>query len=107
MANMCPCSFGNSISAALLNLKNAKKLNGDAPEQSAQATVLSRRVKRTNDITMYQESPWVYWLRFRLENGEELELQTSEEEYRKLNEGKTLTISWRSEHLVSFVIPLE
>ena len=44
MANICPCTFGNSISHALNNLRNAKKLNDKGPEQTGSATVLSRKV---------------------------------------------------------------
>ena len=34
MANICPCTFGNSVSQALNNLRKAKKLNQELPEQS-------------------------------------------------------------------------
>ena len=106
MANLCPCSFGNSLSGALLNLRNAKKLSNDSPEQTASATVLSRRVERTNEITMYQESPWLYRVRFRLETGEELEFQAKEADYSRLKEGIAVTVTWQEKTLVSFIIPL-
>ena len=44
MSNICPCTMGNSISHALNSLRKAKKLNSQQPEQTAAATVLSRRV---------------------------------------------------------------
>lgn len=102
MANICPCTLGNSVSQALFNLKGAKKLNCDIPEQTASATVLSRKVTRTNEITMYQESPWLYLVTFRLENGEELELKTAEETYSTLKEGLAGKLTWQEGRLVSF-----
>lgn len=103
MANICPCTLGNSVSQALFNLKDAKKLNSNVPEQTASATVLSRKVQRTNEITMFQESPWLYLVKFRLENGEELELKTTEEDYGKLKEGTEMQLTWKDGQLVSFV----
>lgn len=102
MASICPCTLGNSVSKALFNLKNAKKLNCDAPEQSSPAVVLSRTVRRSNDITMYQEDPWLYLVTFRLENGETLELQTSEEHYGPCTEGAAGTLVWQDKTLVAF-----
>lgn len=102
MANICPCTFGNSLSQALFNLRDAKKLNCDIPEQAASATILSRKVERTREITKYQESPWLYLVRFQLENCEELELRTTEELYGTLNEGISGTLTWQEETLVSF-----
>lgn len=102
MSGICPCTFGNSISTALLNLKNAKKQNCDLPEETASATVLSRTVQRTNEMTLYQESPWQYVVTFRLETGEALTLQTTEELYGKLKEGAAGTLTWQGEHLVAF-----
>ena len=100
MANICPCTFGNSISAALNNLRNAKRLNPDIPEQTASATVLSREVRHINAI--YHENPYQYLVRFRLESGEELELKTGEEVYRTLTEGRTGTLTWQEETLTGF-----
>lgn len=102
MSGICPCTLGNSVSQALFNLKGAKKLNCDAPEQTASATVLSRKVERTNEITMFQESPWLYLVKFRLESGEELELKTTEETYGTLKECSTGEVTWKEETLVSF-----
>lgn len=100
MSNICPCTLGNSISKALNGLRDAKKRNPDVPEQTSSATLLSRTVKHAN--TMYHESPWLYLLTFRLENGEELELNTTEENYGKLREGTVLRLTWQGETLVSF-----
>ena len=102
MSNICPCTMGNSVSKALFNLKNARKQNSNEPEQTSPATVLSRTVRRSNAVTMYQESPWLYLVTFRLESGEELELQTSEEVYAKLKEGTAGSLAWQGERLVSF-----
>ena len=101
MANICPCTFGNSISHALNNLRKAKKLNEDLPEQTARATVLSRRVDTSYSLEK-TDSSWAYLVKFRLENGEEVELKTTEEDYQKLKEGTSLSITWQGETLISF-----
>lgn len=102
MSGICPCTMGNSISKALFGMRDVKKLNCDEPEQTASATVLSRTVRRTNQITNFQESPWLYLAVFRLENGEELELRVSEEAYGALKDGTEWRITWQDKELVSF-----
>lgn len=101
MANICPCTMGNSISNALNNFRNAKKLNACAPEQTSPATILSRQVRHIN--THFREDPYQYILRVRLENGEELELRTTEEIYKQLPEGTAATLTWQEDALLSFV----
>ena len=96
----CPCQIGNSISKALFGLRDVKKRNPDEPEHTAAATLLSRSVKHTN--TIYNESPWLFLATFRLENGEALELKTSEETYRKLPEGTSGSLTWQEHNLVAF-----
>ena len=105
MANICPCTFGNSISHALNNMRKAKKLNEDAPEQTVSAVVLSRRVDTCYSLEK-KDSSWGYLAKFRLENGEEAELKTSETDYKKLKEGTSLSITRKGDVLVSFVIKL-
>jgi len=100
MAGFCPCSLGNSVSAALGNLKKAKRLNPDQDNQTAPASVLSRRVVRRNE--MFENDPWAYLVTFRLENGEELELKAAEGTYKQLPEGSEGTLVWRGDELVSF-----
>lgn len=102
MANICPCTMGNSIAGALFNMKNAKKLNQEEPEQTASATVLSRRVDTVYNLTR-SSSSWVYLVKFRLENSEETELQTTEEDYGKLKEGTKIQLTWKGSQLVSFL----
>ena len=102
MSGICPCTMGNSISKALFGMRDVKKLNCDEPEQTAKATVLSRAVERTNKITNFQESPWLYLVTFRLESGEELQLKAQEEAFPQLKEETTWTITWQGEELVSF-----
>lgn len=102
MSGICPCTMGNSISKALFCMRDVKKLNCEDPEQTSAATVLSRTVRRTNQITSFQESPWLYLVTFRLENGENLELNTTEETYGKLTVGTAGTLTWQGETLVSF-----
>lgn len=105
MSGICPCTLGNSVSQALNNLRHAKKLNEQPPEQTAPATVLSRRVDTCYSLSK-SDSSWAYLVKFRLENGDELELTVPETDYGKLKEGTTLTITWRGETLVSFLIEL-
>jgi len=100
MANVCPCTIGNSVSKALFNLRDAKKLNNCEPEQTAPATILSRTVRHNN--TIYHEAPWQYVATFRLENGEEKTLVTTEETYKTLKEGLEGNLTWQDEMLLSF-----
>ena len=101
MANICPCTLGNSISHALNNMRKAKKLNEELPEQTARATVISRRVDTCYRLEK-SDSTWAYLVTFRLENGEEAELKTTEEDYPKLREGTSLSITRQGDVLVSF-----
>ena len=102
MSGICPCTMGNSISKALFGMRDAKKLNSDEPEQTAKAAVLSRTVERTNSITSFQESPWLYLAVFRLENGEELQLKVKEADFPQLKEDTSWTITWQGDELLSF-----
>jgi len=105
MANICPCTLGNSVAGALFNLRNAKKLNEEHPERTSRASVLSRKVDTCYSLTK-SDSSWAYLVTFELENGEEVQLKTTEEEYGKLKEGKTMTITWQGDVLTSFIIEL-
>ena len=100
MSGICPCTLGNSVSAALGNLKKAKRLNPEQPTQTSPATVISRRVVRRNE--MFEQDPWAYLLTFRLEGGEELELQTPEAVFRSVPEGTSGTLTWRENELITF-----
>lgn len=106
MANICPCNFGNSVSQALNNLREAKKLNEELPEQTASATVLSRKVDTCYSLTK-ADSSWAYLVTFQLESGDRLELNVAEEVYGKLNENRSMAITWKGKNLVSFRIALE
>ena len=101
MANICPCTFGNSISHALNNLRKAKKLNEDLPEQTARATVLSRRVDTSYSLEK-TDSSWAYLVTFRLENSEEIELRTDEDTYKLCTEGKSGSLTRQGTQLVAF-----
>lgn len=101
MANICPCTFGNNISHALNNLRNAKKLKAKGPEQTASATVLSRKVDTCYALEK-SDSSWGYFVTFQLENGQELLLKASEDSYGKLKEGLSVTITWQDDQLLSF-----
>ena len=101
MANICPCTFGNSVSHALNNLRNARKLKEELPEQTSPATVLSRRVDTCYSLEK-SDSSWAYLVKFRLENGDETELNVKEEDYPKLKEGTSLSITWQGDTLTAF-----
>ena len=105
MANICPCTFGNSVSQALNNLRKAKKLNQELPEETARAVVLSRRVDTCYSLEK-SDSSWGYFVKFRLENGGELELSTTEADYSRLKEGTALSITRKGGTLVSFASEL-
>lgn len=100
MSGFCPCSLGNSVSAALGNLKKAKRLNPEQPNQTASASVLSRRVIRRNE--MYENDPWAYLVIFRLEDGREVELEVPESTYGTLKEGLEGTLVWQQKDLIAF-----
>lgn len=100
MANICPCTLGNSVSKALFNLRDAKKLNNCEPEQTASATVLSRTVRHNNSI--YHEAPWQYIVTFRLEGGEEKALVATEALYKTFTEGLSGILTWQEDALISF-----
>lgn len=101
MANICPCTFGNSISQALNNLRNAKKLREDLPEETCRAMVLSRRVDTCYALEK-TDSSWAYLVTFRLENGDEAELKVTEKDYPKLKEGSSLSITRKGDVLTDF-----
>lgn len=103
MSGICPCTLGNSVAGALFGMRNAKKLNQeqDLPEQTAVATVLSRRVDTVYSLTR-SDSSWAYFVKFRLESGEEPELKTTEENYRCFPEGRRLSITWKGDTVIAF-----
>jgi hypothetical protein len=105
MANICPCTFGNSISHALNHLRKAKKLQEDLPVETGRAMVISRRVDTCYSLEK-TDSSWGYFVTFRIENHAELELKVSEKDYKQFKEGTSLSITWQGEHLLSFVIEL-
>ena len=99
MANICPCTFGNSISHALNHLRKAKKLAEDAPELTGSGTVLSRRVD-TCYAPEKADSSWGYYVTFQMDRGQELELKTTEADYQKLKEGTSLSLIWKNDILI-------
>ena len=105
MANICPCTFGNSISHALNNLRNARKLKEDLTEQTARALVLSRRVDTCYSLEK-SDSSWAYLVTFRLEDGQEIPLHVTESDYKKMKEGLSLSITWKGDSLTSHIIEL-
>lgn len=102
MASVCPCTFGNNISHALNNLRKARKLNRELPEQTSVATVLSRKVDTCYSLEK-SDSSWAYLVTFRLEDGQELTLKTTEETYGALKEGLSGMLHWQDDQLLSFI----
>lgn len=100
MSGICPCTMGNSVAGALFNLRNAKKLNQTEPEQSGVGIVLSRRVDTVYSL-IRSASSWAYFVRFRLES-DELELKTTEPDYKLLIEGNRFRITWQGDTLTAF-----
>lgn len=105
MSGICPCTMGNSIAGALFNMKNAKKLKEEHPEETACAVVLSRKVDTCYSLTK-SDSSWAYLVTFQLESQEEVQLHVSETDFKKLKEGTSLSITWQGDKLVSFLIEL-
>ena len=106
MSNICPCTFGNSISHALNNLRSAKKLQEELPEETSRAVVLSRRVDTCYSLEK-RDSSWAYLVTFQLENGEKAELNVAEADYPKLKEGTSLSITRKGYVLLSFAAEKE
>ena len=101
MSGICPCTMGNSVAGALFNLRKAKDLSAREPEQTSPATVLSRRVETVYSLTR-SSSSWAYLVKFRLDNGEELEVSTDEATYKLCTEEKCGSLTWQGNILVSF-----
>ena len=105
MSGICPCTLGNSVSQALNNLRHAKKLKEEHPEKTASATVLSRKVDTCYALAK-SDSSWAYLVTFQLQSGEELQLNVTESDFKKLKEGTSLSITWQGDTLTSFIIEL-
>ncbi len=95
----CPCQIANAITKALFHMREAKRLTPIGPEQTSPATVLSRTVQYANDM----DTTWLFLVTFRLENGEELQLQTTEEGYGALKEEMSGQLTWQDKKIVDFV----
>lgn len=100
----CPCQTAISASNALFNLKKAKDLSCDSPEQTEAVTVEARTVKPNNDA--YRTHPWLYLVTFRPETGESFQLEVTEDQYKQLKEGANLSVTRQGSRLVRFVIDL-
>lgn len=100
MSTICPCSFGNSASQALNNLRKVKKLNQELEEMSGIGTVLSRRVDTVYSLSK-SSSSWAYLVAFKL-GEEEILLNTTEEDYRNFKEGRIFRLHWKGNTLTSF-----
>lgn len=70
-------------------------------EMTAPATVLSHRVEPANVASQWSNN-WSYLVLFRLSDGSELELYTTEGEYHQLNDGESGLLTWEKENLCHF-----
>lgn len=103
MANICPCTMGNSISHALNNLRNARKLKELLPEQTGHGIVISRKVDTCYTLEK-SDSSWGFFVTFQLEDGREIELKAEETDYKKLKEGASLAVTWQGDQLVQYIL---
>lgn len=101
MSKLCPCTMGNSVAGALFNLRNARKLNKEEPDQTGVGTVISRRVDTVYSLTR-SDSSWAYFVKFRPENGEEVELKVTQAQYKELKEGLSVKLCWQGDTVTAF-----
>lgn len=74
-----------------------------APEQSARAELLSRRIQSGNPHRSGRSHMgYTFLLTFRLDDGSQRELYAYEEEYGALREGMTGNLTWKGNYFVSF-----
>lgn len=99
--NCNSCFLNGAIMDAFSNMRLSKELNNNAPEETAKATVLSRRISKAH-ITRRVSSAWLHLVTFRLDRGEERELRVEEAQFSCFPEGAEMTITWQEETLVSF-----
>lgn len=92
------CKVSADRSIFLTNL--FKKLSLGGKEQTAEATVHSRRVSSARFPT--QGNTWDHWVKFALAEGIEVELLVTEEAYHSLPEDASGKLTWQGENLLSF-----
>ena len=77
-----------------------KKLSRGGKEQTSTATVKSHRMEMARVPT--PESTWNYLVAFTLADGKEVELHTSEAQYKELKAGLSGILTWEGENFVNF-----
>ena len=77
-----------------------KKLSRGGKEQTSTATVKSHRMEMARVPT--PESTWNYLVTFTLSDGKDVELHTSEAQYKELKAGLSGTLTWEGENFVNF-----
>ncbi len=70
------------------------------PALTGSATVISRRVEAAKWPT--HRHNYNFFVTFALSDGDEIELYTSEEEYKQLTEGLTGMLTWQSKNFCDF-----
>ena len=92
------CKVSADRSIFLTNL--FKKLSRRGKEQTAEATLLSKRFASARFPT--QGNTWDRWVKFRLTDDSQVELIATEEQFESLAQGQSGTLTWEGENLLRF-----
>lgn len=77
-----------------------KKLGRGGKEQTAEATVLSRRLASARFPT--PGNTWDHWVTFALSDGKHLELIAPEDIFQSITPGQTGILTWEGESFLAF-----
>lgn len=77
-----------------------KKLGLGGKKQTAEATVISKRLASARFPT--QGSTWDHWVKFSLAEGTEVEIITPEAIFQTLSPGQAGVLTWEGESFLSF-----
>ena len=92
------CAVGARQSTTLSQF--FKKLSRGGKEKTDTATVKSHRMEMARFPT--PESTWNWLVTFTLADGKEVELYTTESQYKELTDGQSSTLTWEGENFVGF-----
>ena len=89
-----------SADRSIFLTKLFKKLSRGGKEQTAEATVLSRRLASARFPT--PGNTWDHWVTFSLPEGIEVKLIAPEDIFQSLNPGQAGLLTWEGENLLCF-----